>query len=58
MSLYTLVLLGLMPVGGLLMGALATQFGSAAAHRDRRRSSTALIVARRLRAASRPLRRL
>lgn len=31
MSLYTLVLLGLMPVGGLLMGALATQFGSASA---------------------------
>jgi MFS family permease len=31
MSLYTLVLLGLMPAGGLLMGALATRFGSAAA---------------------------
>jgi hypothetical protein len=31
MSLYTLVLLGLMPAGGLLMGALATAFGSAAA---------------------------
>jgi MFS family permease len=31
MSLYTLVLLGLMPVAGLLMGALATQFGSAVA---------------------------
>ncbi len=31
MSLYTLVLLGLMPVGGLLMGALATRFGSASA---------------------------
>lgn len=31
MSLYTLVLLGLMPAGGLLMGALATQFGSAIA---------------------------
>ena len=29
MSLYTLVLLGLMPAGGLLMGALATQGGSA-----------------------------
>ncbi|HUG30297.1 MAG TPA: MFS transporter [Candidatus Limnocylindria bacterium] len=31
MSLYTLVLLGLMPVGGLLMGALATGLGSATA---------------------------
>lgn len=31
MSLYTLVLLGLMPVSGLLMGSLAAQFGSAAA---------------------------
>jgi MFS family permease len=31
MSLYTLVLLGLMPLGGLLMGTLATQFGSATA---------------------------
>lgn len=31
MSLYTLVLLGLMPVGGILMGALATAFGSAVA---------------------------
>jgi MFS family permease len=31
MSMYTLVLLGLMPVGGILMGALATQFGSASA---------------------------
>lgn len=31
MSLYTFVLLGLMPVGGLLMGSLATRFGSAAA---------------------------
>jgi MFS family permease len=31
MSLYTLVLLGLMPVGGILMGALATRFGSASA---------------------------
>ncbi|MEO5703372.1 MAG: MFS transporter [Candidatus Limnocylindrales bacterium] len=31
MSLYTLVLLGLMPAGGLLMGSLATRFGSAAA---------------------------
>jgi MFS family permease len=29
MSLYTLMLLGLMPAGGLLMGALATSFGSA-----------------------------
>jgi MFS family permease len=31
MSLYTLVLLGLMPAGGLLIGALADRFGSAAA---------------------------
>jgi MFS family permease len=31
MSLYTLVLLGLMPAGGLLMGALASALGSAAA---------------------------
>ena len=31
MSLYTLVLLGLMPAGGLLMGTLATQLGSAEA---------------------------
>lgn len=31
MSLYTLTLLGLMPVGGVLMGALATALGSAAA---------------------------
>lgn len=31
MSLYSLVLLGLMPAGGLLMGALATGLGSAAA---------------------------
>lgn len=31
MSLYTLVLLGLMPAGGLLMGGLASQLGSAAA---------------------------
>ena len=31
MSLYTLVLLGLMPAGGLLMGALATSLGSASA---------------------------
>lgn len=31
MSLYTLVLLGLMPAGGLLMGALATELGSATA---------------------------
>ena len=31
MSLYTLVLLGLMPAGGLLLGALATRLGSAAA---------------------------
>ena len=31
MSLYTLMLLGLMPAGGLLMGALATDLGSAAA---------------------------
>ena len=31
MSLYTLVLLGLMPAGGLLMGALATHYGSAIA---------------------------
>ena len=31
MSLYTLVLLGLMPVGGLLMGSLASALGSAAA---------------------------
>jgi MFS family permease len=29
MSLYTLVLLGLMPAGGLLMGALASRFDSA-----------------------------
>jgi MFS family permease len=31
MSLYTLMLLGLMPAGGLLMGALASRLGSAAA---------------------------
>jgi MFS family permease len=31
MSLYTLVLLGLMPAGGLLMGGLASQLGSATA---------------------------
>jgi MFS family permease len=31
MSLYTLMLLGLVPVGGVLLGALASQFGSAAA---------------------------
>jgi MFS family permease len=31
MSLYTLVLLGLMPVGGILMGALASALGSASA---------------------------
>jgi MFS family permease len=31
MSLYTLTLLGLMPAGGILMGALATRFGSATA---------------------------
>jgi hypothetical protein len=31
MSLYTLVLLGLMPAGGLLLGSLADRLGSAAA---------------------------
>ena len=31
MSLYTLALLGLMPVGGILMGSLASALGSATA---------------------------
>ena len=45
MSLYTLVLLGLMPAGGLLMGALATEFGSAVALGIGGVAYTLLIVA-------------
>ena len=56
MSLYTLVLLGLMPVGGVLMGALATQLGSAAAIALGGLAYGFIVVAAF--AASRPLRSL
>ncbi len=56
MSMYTLMLLGLMPVGGLLMGSLATAYGSASAIALGGVAYAAIIVAAF--AAIRPLRRL
>lgn len=56
MSLYTLTLLGLMPIGGLLLGALATIVGSAWAIAIGGAVYTAIIVAAF--AAVEPLRRL
>ncbi len=56
MSLYTLMLLGLMPVGGLLLGSLATSLGSASAIAVGGVVYAAIIVAAF--AAVRPLRRL
>ena len=55
-SLYTLMLLGLMPVGGLLMGSLATSLGSASAIAVGGVVYAAIIVAAF--AGVRPLRRL
>ena len=56
MSLYTLMLLGLMPVGGLLMGSLATELGSASAIAMGGVVYAAIIVAAFV--GVRPLRRL